>query len=195
MAYTICARCGYALRGLPANYACPECGLRYDERCAIYRMTHGRRDYLLWLLLFGLLLFTVANFRHLRDLSSISAFDLISLVGTGICMIGAPIAIASLTRRYRQGFCVAITTDGLFVRLPNSPEKLIPWSEVGAMTVKVRLSGHMQIVTIVHRPNLHLIRIGGFANVFPRRADVEQFAQEVQTRREAAYRGPDTKAT
>ena len=37
-----CPRCDYSLRGLPANHACPECGLRFDEQCELYRTTNPK---------------------------------------------------------------------------------------------------------------------------------------------------------
>ena len=36
-----CVQCGYSLKGLPGNHACPECGLRFDERSQVWRKSPG----------------------------------------------------------------------------------------------------------------------------------------------------------
>jgi len=39
---TACPRCDYSLRGLPADHACRECGLGYDEASETFQHTRQR---------------------------------------------------------------------------------------------------------------------------------------------------------
>ena len=38
---------------MPADHACPECGLRFDARCELYRAANARQILFLWIAIFG----------------------------------------------------------------------------------------------------------------------------------------------
>jgi hypothetical protein len=95
-----------------------------------------------------------------------------------------------LIRRYRRGFAVAITTDGLIVHLPGFREDLMPWNDIGGASIKPLGKGgaktNAQVARVEFKRGNKTVEIGGMANVFPKREDVEQFVNAVNQRVEAA---------
>ena len=90
-----------------------------------------------------------------------------------------------LIRRYRRGFEVAVARDGLIVRLPGFSDDLVPWSDIGGASIKDRPAGKPQVASVLFRSKNKTVDIGGVANVFPKRADVERFVAEVNDRVDA----------
>ncbi|MCP4591329.1 MAG: hypothetical protein GY842_11315 [bacterium] len=185
-----CPRCDYSLRGLPPNHACPECGLRYDQGCALYRVTNPKAVIGIWLCIFG---GSWMNLRHLPTLgawASASAWEqfisITALLGL-ICMI---IFAWFLYRRYQRGMCVAVASDGLILRLLGFGDDLIPWSEIGDVSVKARPAEKPQIALVFLRSKGKSVEIGGTSNVFPQPADVERFVEQVRERTGSARRQP-----
>jgi hypothetical protein len=88
-------------------------------------------------------------------------------------------------RRYRRGFEVAIMSDGLILHLPSFSDDLIPWSDIGAASIKERPAGKSQVTYVILRSTDTAVEIGGVANLFPSRGDVERFVAEVNDRAEA----------
>ena len=48
-----CPRCDYSLRGLDRDHACPECGLRLDDRSLVFRVRNPRQLFLVWVAILG----------------------------------------------------------------------------------------------------------------------------------------------
>jgi predicted RNA-binding Zn-ribbon protein involved in translation (DUF1610 family) len=181
-AFKKCVRCGYSLRGLPANHACPECGLRFDERCALYRVTNSKQLIVFWIMIFGAGWVNLKHFPHFANLGAASAWEMIgALVGVA-WIVCVPIALWFIVRSYRRGFEVAVTSDGLIVRLPGFSDDLISWRDIGGASIKDRPAGKRQVACIFLKSKNKSVEIGGVANVFPKRTDAEQFVRQVMER-------------
>jgi len=177
-----CVRCGYSLRGLSANRACPECGLRFDERCALYGATNPRQILALWLLILGGGWVSLKNLPHLTNLADASAWDTVGALAGALWVVFVAAGIWFFVRRYRRGFKVAITSDGLILRLPGFSDDLLPWRDIGGASIKERPAGKPQVASVLLRSPNKTVEIGGVANVFPKRAAVERFVREVNER-------------
>ncbi len=177
-----CVRCGYSLRGLPANHICPECGLRFDERCALYRVTNPRQLLAFWLMILGGGWVGLKNLPHLTNLAGASAWDTVGALAGALWVVFVAAGIWFFVRRYRRGFKVAITSDGLILRLPGFSDDLIPWRDIGGASIKERPAGKPQVASVFLRSTNKTVEIGGVANMFPKRAAVERFVQEVNER-------------
>ncbi len=88
--------------------------------------------------------------------------------------------------RYRRGFEVAITSDGLIVRLPGFNDDLIPWQNIGGSSVKETPEGTPQIAAVFFEDKQKNVNVGGACNVFPKRADAKCFVGQVTDRLSAA---------
>ncbi len=180
--FTRCVRCKYALHGLPAEHACPECGLRFDERCALFPVTNTKQVLAVWVAIF------TGGWVSLEHLPGVVNFAVLSAwrkTGVLAALVWFPLAIIGVTmliRSYRRGFKVAITTDGLIVHLPGFSTDLISWNTVGGVSVKQVRKGKPQIATLRFANGRKSVNIGGVCNVFPTRADVDRFAQHVAAR-------------
>jgi hypothetical protein len=97
-----------------------------------------------------------------------------------------PITVWFFVRRYRRGFEVAITSDGLIVRLPGFSDDLIPWRDIGGVSIKDRPADKPQVASVFLKSKSKSVEIGGVANVFPKRADVEHFVRQVMERLDSA---------
>jgi predicted RNA-binding Zn-ribbon protein involved in translation (DUF1610 family) len=181
-----CIRCGYSLRGLPANHACPECGLRLYERCASYRVTNARQLMVFCLMIFGGGWVALKHLPHVANLGGASAWEMIGGLAGVVWIVCVPIAAWFIVRSYRRGFEVAITSDGLIVRLPGFSDDRMPCRDIGDASVKDRPAGKPQVACIFLRSKNKTVEIGGVANVFPKRPDVEQFVRQVTERLDSA---------
>jgi predicted RNA-binding Zn-ribbon protein involved in translation (DUF1610 family) len=146
-----CVRCGYSLRGLPANHACPECGLRFDERCTLYRVTNPRQLMVFWLMIFGGGWVALKHLPHVANLGAASAWEMIGALAGVAWIVCVPIALWFIVRSYRRGFEVAITTDGLIVHLPGFSDDLIPWRDIGGVSIKDRPASKPQVASVFLR--------------------------------------------
>ena len=184
-----CVRCGYSLRGLPANHICPECGLRFDERGALYRVTNPRQLLAFWLMILGGGWVSLKNLPHFANLAGASAWETVGALAGALWVVFVAAGIWFFIRRYRRSFEVAITSDGLILRLPGFSDDLIPWSDIGGASIKEHPAAKPQIASVLLRGKNKTVEIGGVANVFPRRADVERFVAEVNDRLDATTGG------
>jgi predicted RNA-binding Zn-ribbon protein involved in translation (DUF1610 family) len=181
-----CVRCGYALRGLPATHACPECGLRYDPRCALYRVTNPRQLIAFWLMILAGGWVSLRNLPKLARLDSASTWDIVGVVAAVVWIVFIIAGTWWLLRSARRGFKVAITTDMLVLHVPGSKRETVPWSDIESVAVKPLPEGKPQIATVKLRIHAAAVEVGGVANVFPRREDVERFVAEANARIAAA---------
>lgn len=192
--FSRCPRCRYNLRGLPAKHACPECGLHFDPGCAIFPVHNPRQVLLVWAAILGGGWISLKKLPHVINASQSSFSDLFvgfaGLVWLTLALIGA----FWFARRYRQGFLVAIASDGLILRLPNTPTDLIPWSQINSVQRKPLPATKPQVVRIYLEPRNKRLDLGGVANVFPTPAEAEQFVKTVQSRLQAnsATQKPDS---
>lgn len=177
-----CPQCRYALRRLPANHTCPECGLRYDERCAIYRATNPTQILAFWLMIFGGGWVSLRNLPTLLHLDQASVWEWIVAWGAVVWLVCVAIGVFFLIRKHRRGWYVAITRDGLLPHLPAIDTNMIAWERIESVRVPDRPQSKPAVVQIVLAPKGKRIEIGGLANVFPTRADAERFADEVAAR-------------
>jgi len=183
-----CPRCRYSLRGLLDNRTCPECGLRFDERCVRYRVTNPSQ-----ILVFGLIMLaggcvSVKHLPHFVDLANASAWETVGAIAGALWIACATAGVWFVVKRYRRGLEVAITGDGLILRLPGFNDDLVPWSDIGSASIKERPVGKPQVASVYIASQKKTVEVGRMANVFPRRADVEHFVAEVNDR---VYSPPD----
>ena len=182
--FTRCVRCGYSLRHLPAEHACPECGLRFDRQCALYRVSNEKQMLVVWGVIF---LGGWMNLKHLRFLTNLegaSAWETFLALLALVWLIVIAIGIWFFVKRYRQGFEVAIVSDGLMVKLPGFSEDLIPWSDIEKADIKDLKEDKPQIARVALKSRNKAVEIGGVANVFPKPDDVRRFVDEVNRRAE-----------
>ncbi len=181
-----CVRCGYSFRGLPADHACPECGLRFDEECELYRAANPRQILVVWIAIFS---GGWATVRHLHHVTSFAAASAWQKVGALAALAWFPFVTAGLwmvIKQHRRGYTVSVMCDGLIVRLPGYKPDLIPWPTIQEASVKDLPEGKPQIAFVVLKDKQRPMSIGGVCNVFPKRADVERFVEQVNSRVRAA---------
>jgi hypothetical protein len=107
---------------------------------------------------------------------------MVGALAGALWLVFVAVGVCVFIKRYRQGFQVAITSDGLMMHMPGLSDDLIPWSDIAGASVKERPTSKPQIATVVLRSKKKTVEIGGVANVFPRLADVERFVQQVNER-------------
>ncbi len=175
--FTRCVRCGYSLRGLPAEYACPECGLRYDERCALYRVPMPPRwivllvPFVAWMLWGGIDYFSCFPFR----LPS-SPLHLVSALMFLIPLLCVAYVIWIIMRLRRGDLKIAVTTDGLLVNLPHKRNELIPWTNI------TRASANVGSLTVHLKRERRVVTFGGDYKMFRTPAEAERCAGQINER-------------
>ncbi|MCZ6816248.1 MAG: hypothetical protein O7F76_06055, partial [Planctomycetota bacterium] len=85
-------------------------------------------------------------------------------------------------RRYRDGFEVAITADGLIFRLPGFKCDVIPWANISGASVEETPWDEPQIASVMLDNPKKKVEVGGRCNVFSTRSDVERFVRKVNER-------------
>lgn len=179
--FRACVRCGYFLRGLPANHACPECGLRFDEDCALYRVTNPKQVLAFSIMILAGGWVSLKNLPHLANFAAASAWDKIGALAAALWIVFVVAGTWFIVRRYRQGYEVAVTADGLIIHLPALPDDLIPWSDIASVDLQARAPNRPQTAR-VHLSTGKTLTIGGVANVFPDTAVAEDFVTRVDER-------------
>ncbi len=139
-----------------------------------------------WLMILGGGWVALRHLPHIANLGGASAWEIIGALAGAIWIICVPIAAWFFVRRYRRGFAVAITSDGLIVRLPGFSDELIPWGDIVGASIEDRPTGKPQVASVSLKSKNKSIGIGGVANVFPKHADVEHFVRQVMSRLESA---------
>ncbi|MHC5111953.1 MAG: hypothetical protein ACYTHJ_18990 [Planctomycetota bacterium] len=177
-----CVRCQYPLRGLPANYACPECGLRFDERCALYRATNPKQVFAIWMAIIGGGWVVLKNLTYVSNFAAASAWEKIGAVAAVAWFFFVGFGFWAILKRYRRGFMVAVTGDGVIVRIPGQNDDLIPWENIGGASYKDIAEGKPQIAELFLKDQGKSVGIGGLVNVFPTVGDVQRFVKQVRER-------------
>ena len=179
-----CVRCRYSLRGLPSNHACPECGLRFDEQCELFRVRNPRQVLATW----GLIFFGgFIGLRRLVGLSRWSTLSLFDKIYTGSAVVFLVVLIVFIGfafRKFRRGLEVAITGDGLFLHLMGMDDGLISWSEIAGAAVRANLKDkpNARVVEVTVMAGRKKIVVGGVQHVFSGQADAERFVKKISER-------------
>ena len=176
-AYQKCARCEYRLRGLPANHACPECGLRYDERSERYRVTNPNVILAIYAGMFGTAWISTKGLPNLFRWSSVSWWDRIHGLAGVAWLVMMALVIWMLIRHYRIGQEVAVTGDGLLLRMMGFNNDLVPWSRIDGAEIKVHPKQQIALVTVKDRKRP--VEIGSVQRFFPKKEDLERFVAQV----------------
>lgn len=177
-----CPRCDYLLRGLPANHVCPECGLRFDERCELYRVTNPKRVIAVWIFIITGGWSVLRQLPHIAHFAAASWWERVGALAAVVWFFVVGLVVWHMVKRYRQGLAVAVTADGLILRLPGFNDDLIPWANIGGALVKETRKGKPQVASVHFIERDKNIDIGGVNNVFPTRADAERFVEQVNER-------------
>lgn len=177
-----CPRCGYSLRGLPGDHACPECCLRFDARCELYRVINPKRLVGVWIAMIVSGWVVLSNLPHLANFGAATLWEKLCAVVAVLWFPSVAYGIWFIVERYRRGFGVAVTSDGLIVRLMMSSEELIPWDNIGDASVRAIPKRKNRIVRVLLKDKWIQMNIGGVANVFPTTADAERFVGQVKSR-------------
>ena len=180
-----CARCGYSLRGLPAEHACPECGLRFDAQCELYRVANPEKVLVVWIAIICSGGIVLKNLPHAVRFSSASTWDKIAGAAAVAWFFFVGFGVWFLVKRYRHGYYVAVMRDGLIMRLPGFSDELLTWKNLGEATVKDLPEAKPQIASVFFKDKQKLVSIGGMANVFPTKAIAERFVDQVNARTSA----------
>ncbi len=125
------------------------------------------------------------NLKHLRFLTNLegaSAWETFLAMLAFVWLVVIAIGIWFFVKRYRQGFEVAIVSNGLIVKLPGFGDDLIPWSDIEKADIKDLKEDKPQIARVSMKGKNKIVDIGGVANVFPTRDDVQRFVDEVNRR-------------
>ena len=72
--------------------------------------------------------------------------------------------------------------SGLIVRLPAYADDLIPWDNVVGASIKEKPEAKPQVASVILKGGRKSMDIGGVNNVFPKRADVQRFVDQVNMR-------------
>ena len=172
-----CVRCGYSLRGLPANHACPECGLRFDERCSVYAAPRAPRWYALGFPFFVLAVWVgLDSLWHLPPIAQASPRQYMNALVWFILLLGAPCFLWILIKLVRGGLKIAVMADGLLVNLPGYRNELIPWSNVTGA------SANVNSVSVRLKKERMIVSLGGDYKVFPTPANAERCAAQINER-------------
>ena len=128
----------------------------------------------------------VKRVPHLGNLAGASTWETVGALAGVLWIVLVIAGVWFFASRYRRGLVVAITTDGLIVRLPGFKDDLIPWHDIDSASIKSRPAGKPQVARLFIKGTNKTVDLGGVANVFPTRTDVEQFVRQVSERLEAA---------
>lgn len=122
------------------------------------------------------------NLPNALNFASASGWDKVGAVAAIAWFFFVGFGVWFLVTRYRRGFEVAVTSDGLIVRLPGFDEELNPWNKIGGASFKKIADGKPQIALVFFKDKQKNLSIGGVANVFPTPAHVERFVRQVKDR-------------
>lgn len=128
-----CPRCGYSLRGLPADHACPECGLRYDERSLLFRRRLSGR---VWLNLLGFLGGAMIVWLDLAWFMRLGVWRWPGSPYLALAYLGMLAWVAvHIWRQWRLGRMVAVLPEGLLFRWDRPAMEWVPWSNISRVVV------------------------------------------------------------
>ncbi len=173
-----CPRCGYSLQGLPADHACPECGLRYDRESEVYKHRNLKALFL------GLLGF-VGGAGGMVNLARVYGnAGALWRMGIIFCVVvyfvGAVWLARYVYRLYRSGPLVAILPDGLYVRLRRVEGQWTAWKDVSGVQFRAGVGRGGATLQVTGRRPLFI------DGVFTSTDDARRFVSLVAARLETA---------
>ncbi len=167
-----CPRCGYSLRGLPAEYRCPECGLAYDAESEMFKLRSP------WALLgvivavgFGGACF-VSLLVHSTGVVVGDSVPVIYMVVYGLVSFRLG---WRYWRNYRHGMMVASMPDALWLTLGVNDDERIAWGDISRVVLGRGFLG----ATLYLRGSKSVRDIKG---VFRKRTDAKRFVVHVEAR-------------
>jgi len=167
---------------LPVNHACPECGLRYDERCELYRIRNPKAAFTLLLCVFGGVGASTKGLEHFAAWATAGFWEKLFALAAVVWLMAIAFLARKLYRIYRRGQIVAVTTDGLILRMVGCKDDLIPWERVKSVSIKPRSENKPQVAILSLREPDKKLDVGGTYNFFPTKPDAERFVSQVQQR-------------
>ena len=151
-----CPRSGYSLNGLPADHACPECGLRYDRDSEVYKHVNPKA-------LFGGMLGFIGgtggmvNITH--SFGNARTFWRVCIILSLVIYFGALVWLVRYAYLlYRSGPLVAVLPEGLYVRLRRIRGECIPWTRVTRAVLNQKHKG-ASVIFSDGRPDLNIIGV------------------------------------
>jgi hypothetical protein len=178
--FDACPRCTYSLRGLPVDHYCPECGLRFDRDCELYRVTNPKQFLLIWGLIFGGGWINLRALRYWDSWATESLWHKIYAVAGLIWIICLIFGVFWIRKMYMRGQRVAVTVDGLFIQMATGDDGLIPWSHV--CDAKAGMKGKAHIAKVKRRDPDKTIRLGDIYTLFRTEKDAQRFADQINAR-------------
>ncbi|HNO78974.1 MAG TPA: hypothetical protein PKN33_13020 [Phycisphaerae bacterium] len=146
----------------------------------MFPVVNPKRVFVFWGLFFIYFFGHVIDLPRIGNLPNLTAGEKFEAFVNVALLVALIVVSWKFITRYRRGYKVAVTSDGLFLHLPGCSDNLIPWNGVGRASVKPVSEGKPQMATLLLRKQKMYIDIGGAANVFPKRADVELFVRLVR---------------
>jgi len=148
---------------LPEEYACPECGLRYDALSATKRprdLLLSLKDNSRWLLLIffstvgvtAIFVWMVRTYAPegtgIKPTGTQETVLWLLLGACATCWLSMLALIIVCINRYRRGrLVVSATPDGLYWRLDALPGRLYPWHREAEVTI-LTFAGMLMIWTL-----------------------------------------------
>jgi hypothetical protein len=77
--------------------------LRFDERCALYRVSNPKQVLALWFMILGWGWVSLKNLPHLANLADASAWDTVGALAGALWVVFVAAGIWFFVRRYRRG--------------------------------------------------------------------------------------------
>ncbi len=137
-----CPKCNYALNGLPAEHACPECGFTYDAASRIWYIRPPRFVIVILSLAVGIpLLFSIQQLTKLTLTDGRFPLGL-SLFTLALYGIMAVFFIWMIRRNRRSPTLLGMSPAGLFARTESGKFRLTPWHDIRSVRpMRMRLLG------------------------------------------------------
>lgn len=134
-----CPNCAYSLEGLPASHACPECGLRYDERSFVHVEHRGRGVAVLFAVWISLFQLGKASIRFQKG---VGPFD-----WSAVAIAAAVWAVCGwyIVRTRRGALRIAILPEGVLLHAPPKRPQLVRWSQINAVEAGGPGNRHVRI--------------------------------------------------
>lgn len=191
-AFANCVRCGYSLRGLAADHACPECGLAYDRKSEVYRISNPRGALLSELVLAAggvsplivLIWLPALLAYHFSVLTRPQAF-VAALIVALFMLVGFANASRDAFRNYRVGIYVVMLPGGLFVNLPMCEHNFVEWERIkklGTCEDDPECRSCSLLLYLCDGDDEDTVEIGGMCRFFEDQAAADRFAQDIQGR-------------
>ena len=156
--------------------------MRYDRQCALFPSKNPASAFFLLVCMTGSIVTFIRGFQYFSHWATASDWQRIHAVGGTIGLICMGVLAWFLYRRYRHGQYVAVTTEGLILRLVGHTTELIPWSRVVAVEARELPLTKPQVARVRLCEPAKKLELGGLYNVFPTREAVDRFVEQVRQR-------------